>query len=113
MRASAPNTSACSAEARRLLRSVRLRADGSLWRAHYCRPGMSELQSTPGPRELMKIATAFSVPIATAPGYVWRWRASDYAEESSQYFLFYADCLADAERHGYKVRQVQPRGEMA
>ena len=61
----------------------------------------------------MKIATAFSVPIATAPGYAWRWRADDSGRHCPELFLFYAECLADAERHGYKVRQVQARGEMA
>lgn len=58
----------------------------------------------------MKVAVAFSVPITTAPGFAWRWRSEDNKRESSSYFIYYADCTADAQRHGYTVKQVPAHG---
>ena len=55
-------------------------------------------------RKVMKVAIAFSVPIATANGFGWRWRSEDYTRESSELFASYADCVADAERHGYTIK---------
>lgn len=61
----------------------------------------------------MKAAIAFSVPITTAPGFGWRWRADDYKQESSEFFVFYYDCVADAQCHGYKVKPVSVHGRTA
>ena len=52
----------------------------------------------------MKAAIIFSIPMRTAKRFAWRWRSEDDAMESGQAFGFYADCAADAERKGYKVR---------
>jgi hypothetical protein len=54
----------------------------------------------------MKVAIAFSVPIPTADRYGWRWRSEDYTRECTELFVFYADCVADAERHGYTIKLV-------
>jgi hypothetical protein len=61
----------------------------------------------------MKVGIVFSVPIPTAPGVGWRWRSDDYQMESTEFFVFYADCIADAERNGYKVKPVPMRGPTA
>jgi hypothetical protein len=58
----------------------------------------------------MKVGIAFSVPVTTAPGFGWRWRSEDHTRESSKVFVFYADCVADAERHGYKIKPVFAQG---
>jgi hypothetical protein len=54
--------------------------------------------------DIVKVAIAFSVPITTADGYGWRWRSEDYTRECTELFVFYADCVADAERHGYTIK---------
>ncbi|MGZ5117028.1 MAG: hypothetical protein ACXWCX_13500 [Burkholderiales bacterium] len=51
----------------------------------------------------MKLAVIFSVPMTTSPGFAWRWRSADYKRESAEWFIFYRDCVEDAERNGYKV----------
>ena len=51
----------------------------------------------------MKVAILFTIPITIAPGFGWKWRAQDSARESTELFVFYGDCVADAERHGYTV----------
>ena len=58
----------------------------------------------------MKVGIAFSVPIPTAPGVGWRWRSDDYERESIEFFVFYSDCVADAERNGYRVEPIPVRG---
>jgi hypothetical protein len=52
----------------------------------------------------MKVAIPFTIPITIGPGFGWKWRAQDCAHESTEFFVFYADCTADAERHGYSVQ---------
>jgi hypothetical protein len=56
-----------------------------------------------GLRTPVKIAVIFSVPMSTAKSFAWRWRAADYKQESTQSFSFYYECVANAERSGYKV----------
>jgi hypothetical protein len=51
----------------------------------------------------MKLAVIFSVPVTTTPGFAWRWRSADHKKESAEAFVFYRDCVTDAERNGYKV----------
>ena len=51
----------------------------------------------------MKIAVIVFVPMSTAKGFAWRWRAADHKQESTQSFHFYYECVADVERSGYKV----------
>jgi hypothetical protein len=51
----------------------------------------------------MKAAIIFSSRIVKLKCFVWRWRSQDPAHESTQSFIFYADCVADAQRNGYKV----------
>ena len=58
-------------------------------------------------------AVVFAIPLATAPGYCWRWRAADGKTDSKKAFVFYYDCLADAEASGYSVRPEEPHGETA
>ena len=57
----------------------------------------------------MKTAIVFSVPMTTSRDFGWRWRAEDFAHESAEWFVFYRDCVADANRHGYSVRESQDR----
>ena len=52
----------------------------------------------------MKSAIVFSIPSATADRFDWRWRSSDHTEDSTRAFAYYADCAADAERHGYRAK---------
>ena len=52
----------------------------------------------------MKAAIVFSIPTTTTKRFAWRWRSEDDAQESARSFGFYADCAADAEHNGYKVR---------
>jgi len=51
----------------------------------------------------MKAAVIFSIPIATAKRFAWRWRSADYTQDSTRAFALFADCATDAERNGYKV----------
>jgi hypothetical protein len=62
----------------------------------------------------MKAAVIFSVPVNTTESFAWRWRSADHQRDSTQFFRFYADCAADAERNGYKVelRRIESRTEV-
>ena len=51
----------------------------------------------------MKAAVVFCVPMITTHRFAWRWRSEDHTEDSTQPFASYADCVTDAQRHGYKV----------
>jgi hypothetical protein len=55
------------------------------------------------PRETMKTAVIFSIPMPTVKRFAWRWRSSDHTQDSTLSFVLYADCATDAERNGYKV----------
>jgi len=51
----------------------------------------------------MKSAEVYSVRGQTARGFVWKWRASDRARNSTMAFVTYEDCVADAQKSGYAV----------
>jgi len=51
----------------------------------------------------MKGACVFSVPMTVKPGFGWRWRAEDYSQESTEWFVFRRDCILDAQRNGFTV----------
>ena len=51
----------------------------------------------------MKAAVIFSIPIAMAKRFGWRWRSADHTEDSTRAFKSYPDCVADAKRNGYEV----------
>jgi hypothetical protein len=40
-------------------------------------------------------------------------RSQDYKKESGEFFAFNADCVADAERNGYKLKTVRVQGPAA
>jgi hypothetical protein len=52
----------------------------------------------------MQVAVIFSVPLTLTAGFGWRWRSEDYKQESADWFVFYADCVADAKRKGYRIK---------
>ena len=62
----------------------------------------------------MKAAVIFSVPMRTAKRFAWRWRSADHTRASTQSFRFYAECVADAERYGYKVElgRIEARSDL-
>jgi hypothetical protein len=51
----------------------------------------------------MKAAEIYSIPIATAPGFGWKWRSLDGKHVSRDSFLYYHDCLVSARKSGYHV----------
>jgi hypothetical protein len=63
----------------------------------------------------MKVAIMFSIPTSTAKRFAWRWRSADHTQDCTQSFVLYADCIADAERNGYKVKlaRVEARSDLA
>ena len=52
----------------------------------------------------MKSAVIFSELMKGAPCYCWRWRSHSGETESTQSFVYYLHCLADARANGYDVR---------
>ena len=58
-------------------------------------------------------AVIFSIPMTTSPGYCWRWRSADSKTDSEGHFVFYHDCLANAEASGYAVQQDVAQGNTA
>ena len=58
----------------------------------------------------MKSAEVYSVRAQTAHGFVWKWRASDRAGNSTLSFVAYEDCVADAQKSGYVVAPMRPAG---
>lgn len=58
-------------------------------------------------------AVLFSIPMTTTPGYCWRWRSVDGKTTSKGHFVFYYDCLSNAEANGYSVQRDAPRGNTA
>jgi hypothetical protein len=56
----------------------------------------------------MKSADVYSVRAQTAHGFVWKWRSSDRAKQSSMAFVTYEDCVADAQKSGYAVSPARP-----
>ena len=63
----------------------------------------------------MKTGVIFSVPLNTTREFGWRWRSGDFEDGSIDSFRFYAECVADAERKGYKVQlgRIESRGDPA
>lgn len=61
----------------------------------------------------MKTAEMFTVPSGSAEGFVWRWRCADDNKESTQTFMRYHDCMADAQREGYSVALTFAEGNRA
>jgi hypothetical protein len=61
----------------------------------------------------MKPAVIFSLPTTTSYGYCWRWRAVDGKTDSAEQFVYYHDCLADANANGYSVRRAVAHGNTA
>ena len=58
-------------------------------------------------------AVIFSIPMTTSPGYCWRWRSVDGKTDSKGRFLFYHDCLSNAEANGYSVQPDVAHGNTA
>ena len=58
--------------------------------------------TTHGRKAMMK-AELFPIAANQSPGYVWKWRSVESATESSDSFIYYHDCLADAREKGYTV----------
>ncbi|MGZ5118427.1 MAG: hypothetical protein ACXWIS_05810 [Burkholderiales bacterium] len=63
----------------------------------------------------MKTAVIFSVPMSMSQRFAWRWRSEDHTQDSKQSFRFYYQCVADAERNGYKVEMghIEARSNLA
>ena len=61
----------------------------------------------------MKTAEMFTIPSSGSEGFVWKWRCKDDEEESSQSFVRYHDCMADAQRLGYTVELTFAEGTRA
>ena len=63
----------------------------------------------------MKAAIIFSIPVNTTKRFAWRWRSEDDAMDSERAFGFYAECAADAERKGFKVKigRMEARSELS
>jgi hypothetical protein len=61
----------------------------------------------------MNAAVIFSLPAKTSHGYCWRWRSVDGKTDSTGQFVYYHDCLADANANGYSVQLAVARGNTA
>ncbi len=61
----------------------------------------------------MKPAVIFSIPSTTSPGYCWRWRSVDGNTDSTEQFVYYYDCLANARANGYSVLPMEAHGATA
>ena len=44
----------------------------------------------------MNAAVLFPVPMHAVPGYSWQWRSVGNKVKSTERFIYYYDCLADA-----------------
>ena len=58
----------------------------------------------------MKPAVLFSVPTKTGFGYCWRWRSVDGRACSQKSFVYYYDCLTNAQAKGYEAQIGMARG---
>ena len=56
----------------------------------------------------MKRAVLFCVLMTTSAGVSWRWRSKDGNNDSSQSFVYFEDCLRDAETDGYHADASPP-----
>ena len=61
----------------------------------------------------MQPAVIFSLPSTTSHCYCWRWRSADGKTDSMRMFVYYHDCLADAEANGYSVPLATGQGNTA
>ena len=61
----------------------------------------------------MKPAVIFSIPMTTSHGYCWRWRSVDGKTDSTGQFVYYHDCLADANANGHSVQLAVAHGNTA
>jgi hypothetical protein len=61
----------------------------------------------------MNNVQVYSIEVAQAPGYAWKWRSAGGAIESAQRFVYYYDCVSDAREQGYTVDLVRARGSAA
>ena len=61
----------------------------------------------------MKPAVIFSIPAKTSHGYCWLWRAVDSKVDSKKHFVYYHECLADAQANGYSVQLSVAQGTTA
>jgi len=52
----------------------------------------------------MKAAVLFPVPTEAAPGYCWRWRSVEGRVSSQKFFVYYYDCLSNAQANGYEAK---------
>ena len=59
---------------------------------------------------MKRAAVIFSIPMTTTPGYCWRWRSADGKTDSNGAFVYYHDCLSNAEANGYSVQRDVPHG---
>jgi hypothetical protein len=57
--------------------------------------------------DAVKPVEIFSVPIASAHGFVWKWRSEDGTSESRKAFVYFDDCRQDARRHGFAITSVR------
>ena len=59
----------------------------------------------------MQPAVIFSIPMTTSPSYCWRWRSVDGKTDSRTQFVYYRDCLADANANGHSVQLMETHGD--
>lgn len=59
----------------------------------------------------MKSAEIYSVPFTMTGTFGWRWRSNADNAVSRDWFVFYRDCMQDAQRHGYRVERAPAPAE--
>jgi hypothetical protein len=52
---------------------------------------------------MSKTAQIFAVQSRNAHGFRWKWHSTERDQESKNTFVYYFECLQDAERAGYAV----------
>ena len=58
----------------------------------------------------MKPAVLFSVPTRGGFGYRWQWRSADGTARSQKSFVYYYDCLTNAQAKGFEAQIDMARG---